>query len=87
MGGMPPSLKILLVAVGGQGSGSIQADFSGSVSLYHVQYSLAKFRLAEFLKALSPKHVAEGSLDFAATKRRLRWPPCTVPTEEGQQQD
>jgi uncharacterized protein involved in outer membrane biogenesis len=58
---------VTLCLFGGQGSGSIQADFSGSVPLYHVQYSLSQFRLAEFLKALSPKHVAEGSMDFAAT--------------------
>jgi uncharacterized protein involved in outer membrane biogenesis len=50
----------------GQGSGSIRADFSGSAPLYHVQYSLSQFRLAEFLKALSPKNVAEGSMDFSA---------------------
>jgi AsmA protein len=51
---------------GGQGSGSIRADFSGSVPLYHVHYSLLKFRIEEFLKALSPKKVAEGSMDFSA---------------------
>jgi uncharacterized protein involved in outer membrane biogenesis len=57
---------VTLRLFGGQGAGSLQADFSGSVPLYHVQYSLSQFRLAEFLKALSPKHVAEGTIDFAA---------------------
>lgn len=51
---------------GGRGSGSIRADFSGSTPLYHVHYSLSKFRIEEFLKALSPKNVAEGSMDFSA---------------------
>ncbi len=52
---------------GGQGSGGLQADFSGSVPHYRVSYSLSKFRIEEFLKVLSPKKVAEGSMDFSAT--------------------
>ena len=52
---------------GGQGSGSLRADLSGSVPQYHVRYSLSKFRIEEFLKILSPKKVAEGSMDFSAT--------------------
>jgi len=51
---------------GGQGSGSIRFDFSGPVPVYHVRYSLEKIRIEEFLKALSPKTVAEGSIDFSA---------------------
>ncbi len=52
---------------GGHGSGSLQADFSGSVPHFRVRYSLSKFRIEEFLKVLSPKKVAEGSMDFSAT--------------------
>jgi uncharacterized protein involved in outer membrane biogenesis len=52
---------------GGDGSGSLRADFSGSVSQYHVRYSLAGFRIEEFLKTLSPKKAAEGSMDFSAS--------------------
>ena len=52
---------------GGQGSGSLRADLSGSVPHYQVRYSLSRFRVEEFLKALSPKKVAEGSMDFSAT--------------------
>jgi uncharacterized protein involved in outer membrane biogenesis len=52
---------------GGQGSGSLRADFSGSVPQYHVRYSLSEFRIEEFLKTLSPKKAAEGSMDFTAT--------------------
>ncbi len=50
----------------GQGSGSLRADFSGSVPGYHVRYSLSKFRIEAFLKALSPKKVAGGSMDFSS---------------------
>jgi AsmA protein len=52
---------------GGQGSGSLRVDLSGSVPDYHVRYTLSRFRIEEFLKALSPKKVAEGSMDFSAT--------------------
>ena len=52
---------------GGQGSGSLRADFSGSVPRYRVRYSLSKFRIEEFLKTLSPKKVAKGPMDLSAT--------------------
>jgi AsmA protein len=50
---------------GAQGSGSIQADFSGNVPRYHVRYSLPQFRSEEFLKTLSPRQVAQGPMDFS----------------------
>jgi AsmA protein len=60
-------LKPLTMRVyAGQGSGSIRADFTGAVPLYHVRYSLSQFRIEEFLKHLSPQKSAEGSLDFTA---------------------
>lgn len=52
---------------GGQGSGSLRADLSGSVPHYRVRYSLSRFRIEEFLKPLSPKKVAEGPMDLSAT--------------------
>jgi AsmA protein len=52
---------------GGQGSGSLRADLSGSVPHYNVRYSLSKFRIEEFLKPLSPKKAAEGSMDFTSS--------------------
>jgi len=52
---------------GGQGAGSLRADLSGSVPHYNVRYSLSRFRIEEFLKALSPKKVAEGSMDFSSS--------------------
>jgi len=57
---------LTLRAFAGQGSGSIRADFTGAVPLYHVRYSLSQFRIEAFLKTLSPKNVAEGSMDFNA---------------------
>ena len=50
---------------GGHGSGSIRADVSGSVPVYHVRYELAQLRIEEFFKAFSPKPVGAGSMDFA----------------------
>jgi uncharacterized protein involved in outer membrane biogenesis len=52
---------------GTQGSGSIRADFSGAVPLYHVRYSLPQFPIEEFFKTLSPQTVATGRMDFSAT--------------------
>lgn len=51
---------------GGQGSGSIRADFSRPVPHYHVHYSLRQFRIEQFFKTLSPREAAEGPMDFFA---------------------
>ena len=58
---------VTLRLFGGQGSGSIGADFSGPVPRYSVHSSLAKYRIEAALKALSPKKIAEGSMDFSAS--------------------
>jgi len=50
---------------GGQGSGSIRADFAGAVPLYQVHYSLSQFHVDEFIKTLSPQKAVEGSMDFS----------------------
>ena len=52
---------------GGQGSGSLRADLSGSVPRYRVRYSLSRFRIEEFFKVLSPKGIAKGPMDLSAT--------------------
>jgi AsmA protein len=52
---------------GGHGSGTVSADFTGSVPIYQVRYRLMKFRLEEFFRNLSPKSIGEGSMDFSAT--------------------
>jgi uncharacterized protein involved in outer membrane biogenesis len=51
----------------GQGSASIKADFSGLVPRYFVRSSLLKFRIEEYFKTISPKKVAEGSMNFSAS--------------------
>lgn len=51
---------------GTQGSGSIRADFSGAVPLYHVRYSLSQFPVEDFLKTLALQKVAAGRMDFSA---------------------
>jgi len=59
----PVSMRVF----SGQGSGSVQADFSDAVPRYRVQYGLTQFRIEEFLKTLSPQHVAKGLMDFSAS--------------------
>lgn len=58
---------ITMQLFGGQGSGDVRADFSGSVPVYQVRYHLAQFRLEEFFKILSPQTIGEGPMDFSAT--------------------
>jgi AsmA protein len=50
----------------GQGSGSLRADFTGAVPVYHVRYSISQFHIEAFLKNLSPQKSAEGLMDFSA---------------------
>jgi len=49
-----------------QGSGSVHADFSGSVPLYQVGYTLSQFPIEAVFKTLSQKKVATGRMDFSA---------------------
>jgi AsmA protein len=42
-------------------------DVSGSVPSYQIHGSLLHFRIEEFLKTLSPKKAAEGSMDFSSS--------------------
>ena len=60
-------LKPLTMNVlGAPGAGSVRADFSGSVPSYSVRYALPQFAIEEFFKALSPKKIASGRMDFSA---------------------
>lgn len=52
---------------GGQLEGSLRANVSGPVPLYQLRCSLPRFRIEEFLKVLSPKQAADGSMDFSAS--------------------
>ena len=56
---------VTLGIFGGQGSGSVRADYSGTDPLYQVGYSLQQFRIEELLKTLSPETIAEGAMDFS----------------------
>jgi len=51
---------------GAQGSGSIHADFSSAVPLYHIDYSLPQFHIEEFFKTRVPQKIAAGLMDFTA---------------------
>lgn len=55
---------VLMRVYGGQGSGSIRADLSDVVPLYHVNYSLSQFHLKEFFNTLPPDKAVEGMMDF-----------------------
>jgi AsmA protein len=57
---------VTLSLFGGQGAGSIHAEFGRAVRAYRVQYSLSKFQLAEFYKAFSPTSSGQGAMDFSA---------------------
>jgi len=57
---------VTMSVFGGQGSGSIQADLSGAVPHYHVEYSLPQFRIEAFYKTLSEQKSVEGAMDFSA---------------------
>ena len=51
----------------GQGSGSMRMDRSIAVPIVHVSYSLSKFRVEDFFKALAPGRSVHGLMDFSTT--------------------
>lgn len=51
----------------GEGTGDLHADLSGEVPAYRVSYSVSKFQLAQFFKAVSPSQAGSGLMDFSAT--------------------
>lgn len=57
--------SISMEIFGGQGSGSMRADYSGAAPLYHVRFSLPQFRIEELLKTQSPDKIAAGRMDFS----------------------
>jgi len=57
---------VLMRVYGGQGSGSIQADFTDAVPLYRVSSSLSQFHLEDFFKDLPPNRAVKGMMDFSA---------------------
>ncbi|MFO7606955.1 MAG: AsmA family protein [Desulfurivibrionaceae bacterium] len=71
---------VALRVFGGQGSGSVRADFTGAIPQYQVRFALAKFNVDDFFKTLSPEKVAKGTMNFSAnlliqgkTAKRPTW--------------
>ena len=57
---------VTMQVFGGQGSARINADFSGAIPHYRLDYSLPQFRIESFFETLWPKKVADGLMDFSA---------------------
>lgn len=66
-GGIVDIEPVTMRIFGGRGSGSLRADLSGSVPVLRIRYSLARFRIEDFLETLSPGKMAGGPMDFTAT--------------------
>jgi AsmA protein len=58
---------VTMRVAGGQGSGSLRMDRSAAVPVLHLEYSLSKFRVEEFLKGLPPGKSVSGVMDFSTT--------------------
>lgn len=63
-GGVVNLSPVTMQFLGGQGAGSIQADFSDSISKYQVHYVLPQLQLQGLLSTLPPAFTAAGSLDL-----------------------
>jgi hypothetical protein len=58
--------RISMQLLGGQGSGTVHADYSGAVALYQLRYRVAQIRVDEAFRALSLGTSGQGALDFSA---------------------
>jgi AsmA protein len=56
--------SLLLQMLGGAGSGEIDADMSGALPLYRINYALKQARLEQLLATFAAEPVGEGALDF-----------------------
>jgi AsmA protein len=65
-GGVVRIRSLLMGMLGGQGSGEIDADLSGTLPLYRIEYALKQLRLEQLLATLSAEPLGEGGLDFKA---------------------
>ncbi len=54
-------------AYAGQGSGTMQADFTGDIPRYQLRYSLSQFRIETFLKNQPTQLSVKGPMDFSAS--------------------
>lgn len=57
---------ITLDIFGGEGSGGVRADYSGSTPRYNVQFSLPHFSVDQLLKAMSSEVILAGPMSFSA---------------------
>jgi hypothetical protein len=57
----PLSMRIFA----GQASGKLHADLAGSVPVYHLRYTLSKFRIEEFTKSIAGAKRAEGAMNLS----------------------
>jgi AsmA protein len=57
---------VTATSFGAKGSGSVRADFSSAVPVYHFRYVLPQFPIEEFFKTVSQRKVATGRVDFSA---------------------
>ena len=64
-GGVLHFKPVTMRIFGGQGSGSARVDLSTNIPHVRVDYALSRFRIEDFLKALLPEKVAEGSMDLS----------------------
>jgi AsmA protein len=64
--GMFTVVPLTMQIMGGNGSGHIEADFTGNTPAYRVHYAVAQLHVDDLFKFLAPGKVGEGRLDFAA---------------------
>jgi len=65
-GGVVQIRALGLQVLGGQASGEIDADLSGAMPLYRIDYKLEQLQLEQLLATLAVEPMAAGSLDFTA---------------------
>lgn len=57
---------VTLRVFGAQGTGSVRADFSGTVPHYRIIHSLPQFAIAQVFKARTAQELSAGRMDFTA---------------------
>ncbi len=65
----PVTMRIM----GGQGAGSIDANFTGAAPVYRVHYAATELHVDDLFKSLAPGKVGEGHLDFTTDLSMRGW--------------
>lgn len=55
---------VTMQALGGKGSGDIDADFTGKLPKYRVHYTVEKLQMEALFRSIAPKSAGHGLLDF-----------------------